>query len=195
MKSDTYNSLGIEFTVNGLPSSVEEYDEMAQRQGACLDSAIGQFIAHTHLTKVRSALVAAVEKITGIEREKKEEDGKTSFTETEKTYLDRVESEHLQPEGKSLYEGDIYTKLQAAAAAVEVDLTKQTRVGASSKLAQKWLDMAGEIVKAGKADAFAAKYGLTYTGEEEEDLKILGACIKEQDARIRREAQARLMEL
>lgn len=193
-KSDTCNSVGFEFPVNNLPATVEEFDQMAQREGACLDAAIGQYIAHTHLTKVRSILCEKAEELTGIEREKEEEDGKVTYSESEKKYLDRVEAE-LQSEGRSMYEGDLYAKLVEAASSVEVDLTKQTRSGGSTKVAQKWLDMAKDVIAQGKAEAFAEKFGLTLTGEEEDDLKTIGSKLKEETLRIQRQAQADLMAL
>jgi hypothetical protein len=191
MKTEQVNSMGFEFPVNGLPETVEEFDKMAGRVGACLDGANAHYIAHTHLTKVRTAIVEAVEKVTGIEREKTVEGDKTTYAKTEARYIASVQSA-LEEEGKSLEDPEYLTYITDAASAVEVDLTKQTRSGGgTARVAQKWLDVANDrVIVAGKADAFAEVHGINIDGKEGEELaKVIGAKLKELAAAALRKVQ------
>lgn len=114
MISKEYNSVG--FNVNiSVPETVAEYDTLAKKTGACLDSAIANVVYRGVLATFRDDLATVVENNTGISRKtspvldktgnpkvEKETvtnaDGTqtttetpiTKFDETEKVYLDRV---------------------------------------------------------------------------------------------------------
>ena len=90
MKVDT-QVFGLKFDVELPFNSVEEFDQLAGKAGACLDEAVQHVIAHKHLTRVRSAVVSKLEKLTGIERGKTtDESGKNvKYTESEQVYFRR----------------------------------------------------------------------------------------------------------
>ena len=61
-------SLGLEVTVP-VPESVEEFDKLAGKSGACLESACNNVIYRSILAQFRRKLVVVVEKVSGIKRE------------------------------------------------------------------------------------------------------------------------------
>jgi len=185
--SKTYSSLTFDIDIEGLPSSVAEFDELAKREGACLEHAINNYVAHTHLTKVRAAICKTVETETGIPRKtEKREDDKVVYDETEAKFIKRVNVE-LAKDDESLEEHYI-DAIKTAAAAVEVDLTKAVRSAGSSKLAQKWLDKAASVIASGKAEAFAEAKGITLSGDEEDDQQAIGSKIRDITAELQKQA-------
>ena len=90
MKTITTRSLGLEFPVQ-VPSSAEEYDQAAGKEGACLDSAVDNALYRGHLAKFRTAFIKAVEAETGEPREVlgKDDKGK-DVLEKEGVYFKRV---------------------------------------------------------------------------------------------------------
>jgi hypothetical protein len=110
-------TLGFKNLPYEVPSSPEEFDQLAGKEGACLAEGIKNIIYRGTLTDFRSVLlhgwhegegddridIAGVEEITGIMRERepvKGKDGKVKtdkdgeelfkYTETEETYFERV---------------------------------------------------------------------------------------------------------
>lgn len=144
-----YNFEGL--TITGLPTSIEQFDSMAGRVGAALDAAIDNYIAHTHLTRVRKLLCEKLEASTGIARKR---DGK-KFAETESSYIKRLESELGE---------ELFTNHRAAAeeafAETPVNLARIVRVGggATASIAKKYMEAATGLLQAGKVPAFLAKY-------------------------------------
>jgi len=67
MKKVQYESLGHLITVN-VPSTIEEFDQMAGKAGAALEEAIDHVVMHSLLGKVRPALAALVEEETKIKQ-------------------------------------------------------------------------------------------------------------------------------
>lgn len=61
VSSRTANVLGIEYTLTGVPTTVEEYDTAAGRIGACLDRAVDAQVAHRFNSQARGAVVEAVQ--------------------------------------------------------------------------------------------------------------------------------------
>jgi hypothetical protein len=107
MKQELYDSLGFEVPVS-VPSTVEEYNTLAGREGACLSDANDNTVYRGVLNDFRDKLVTALEKETGlaIEREqKKNAKGEPQFdkdknpilviTEAEGAYIKRLKA-HLQ---------------------------------------------------------------------------------------------------
>lgn len=194
--SDTKNivcsSMGIEFTVSGLPATVEKFDEMAQRPGACLEAALSNYLAHNHFSKVRAAVVKALADATGIARKVEKDGDREVFAETENQYVKRATAE-LESAGDSI--DNYMDALTEAAAAVEVDLTKQIRGAGSDKVAAKWITAAEQIRDAGKLDAVAAKLGVELGNDEEENLSLVGAAVRDFEKKKIAEARAALATL
>lgn len=168
---------------------------MAQTEGACLKRAIQQYLDHSHASKVRAAICAKVEELTGIERKHETNDDgkKTKFTETENVYITRVENT-LAQEDRSLNSEEFEPAIQEAAAAVPVDLTKTVRSGGSvNNVAKKWLDMATALIEAGKWDAFVEKYNVTLTDDDEQNLRLVGDKCRTVTAEIQKKALADAM--
>ena len=183
----SYSSLNFDIDIEGLPSTAAEFDELAKREGACLEHAVNNYVAHSHLTKVRAAICERVEKETGISRKTEErEDDKVIYTETEKQYINRVNAE-LTKDDESLEEHYI-DAIKEAAASVVVDLTKSVRTAGSAKLAQKWIDKAASVIAAGKAETFAEAKGITLSGDEEDDLQAIGSKIRDITAQLQKQA-------
>ena len=102
MVSKQVNTLGFELNVN-VPDTIAEYDNLAKKQGAALESAVLNVLYRSVFAKFRQQFAEAVENNTGIERlteptgkKVKNEDGSESsedqvrYTETEKVYFDRA---------------------------------------------------------------------------------------------------------
>lgn len=101
MKVVQYDSGGHKFNIN-VPESVEEYDSLAKKQGACLEAAIDHEVYHGTLGDVRDRFAEEVGKKHGITRREigtgvfeGEGDAKVEVTKTEKNdvYLARVAAE------------------------------------------------------------------------------------------------------
>jgi hypothetical protein len=102
MKQIEVSSLKLTIRAN-VPSSVEEYDQLAKAQGACLEAAVMNVIYRSTLAKFRPLFADRIENQTGIARGfevvtnkdgsvKKDSDGDEviKYTESEAEYLDRV---------------------------------------------------------------------------------------------------------
>lgn len=149
---DCYGFSGM--VINGLPTSVEQFDAMAGRAGAALDAAIDNFVAHSHLTRVRKTLVEKLEASTGIARKR---DGK-KYSETESAYIKRLESEL----GEALWT-DHRAAADEAFSETEVSLAKMARSSgiSSANVAKKYMDAADKLLAAGKVASFLAKFAPT----------------------------------
>jgi len=90
-----------------VPSSIGEYDQLAKKEGSALESAVLNVLYRSVFAAFRSQFATAVENNTGITRateptgkKVKNEDGTeedaVKFSETEKTYFDRVCAEMVQ---------------------------------------------------------------------------------------------------
>jgi hypothetical protein len=96
------STLGFDLNFS-VPETVDEYDQLAKKVGACLESAVLNVVYRSTFAKFRANFAEAVANNTGIKRNeetvlgadgnpKKDEDGNevTKYTETEKVYFDRV---------------------------------------------------------------------------------------------------------
>lgn len=113
MKQDRYDSLGLDVQVQ-LPETVEEFDSLAGKVGACLQEACDNVVYRGVLAQFRSAFVNEVEKQPGaptqLRQQKKDQKGNLQFetvkvdgvdtqvplmevTETEGKYINRVKAE------------------------------------------------------------------------------------------------------
>ena len=127
-----------------VPESVEEFDQLAGRQGACLDSAVSNAVFRGHLNKARAAIVTALIEATGIARDVIGKDGDKDVLESEKDYVDRV----TKGEGKTINDyADVVAK--AVDSLGPIDLTG-ARSGGPTKEYLAAADAVIEGIKAGK---------------------------------------------
>lgn len=170
MKVDT-QVFGLKFDVELPFNSVEEFDQLAGKAGACLDEAVQHVIAHKHLTRVRAAVVSKLEKLTGIERGKTtDESGKNvKYTESEQVYFRRV----VQERGLGEDWQGIQDELAKTAAAVPFQLVvTRTRVNKED------MNMANAILASDKCDAVCAKLGIERTGDNDADAEAIALALK-----------------
>jgi hypothetical protein len=106
MKDTTVKCVGVSYNLS-VPETSEEYDQIAGKIGACVESANKNVIYRQSNAQFRAFYCDAVEEDTGIERQTKvvatkthtDEDGNETtedvlgYAETEKKYLDRVYAE------------------------------------------------------------------------------------------------------
>lgn len=89
----TNTTLDCTFPVK-VPSTADEFDQMAGRKGACVEEAIRNIIYRSVNHEFRAKLCAKLEEYTGIPRETKTtgegDSAKTEYTETEKKYKARL---------------------------------------------------------------------------------------------------------
>jgi hypothetical protein len=205
MKESNVNSLGYDLKVL-VPDSVEEYDRLARKDGACFESATNNVLYRSTLAKFRDALCQAIENNTGIAREteptgrfEKDDEGKDTdtpvlrYVETEAVFFKRV-CATLAAEGK-------FPSPEAAAASF-ADLAQETisgiafnpsererAVSGPKTVAKQYTKLAQEWVDAGQADRrvaqFKEKLGATWTVEA--TVESLARAISE-DQRRKREA-------
>lgn len=155
--SYTTSCYGFEnLVIAGLPSSVEQFDTMAGRQGAALEAAVDYYVAHPHLTRVRRVLVEKLEAATGVARKR---DGK-KVSESAGAYMKRLEAEL----GEDLWE-NYRSVAEESFAETPVVLTRIARASTGGTIAKKYLEIADEIAKEGKVEAFCAKHGIAYSDE------------------------------
>ena len=164
-------SLGMDFTIQ-VPSSVEEFDQLAGREGATLDEAINNVLYRSFHAEFRPTFlhgseelgIEGIEKQTGIERRTKvvtpaktDEAGKVTedeviaYDESEANYFKRVcaekgvESTHFQPYA------------QEVASLLKFDPKKAPRQSSGpKKVAKQYLDAAAQIEKEGRLETSAA---------------------------------------
>ena len=101
MKVVEYDSSGHKFKI-AVPESVEEYDQLAKKQGACLDAAIDHEVYHGTLGDVRDSFAGLVgehysiprRKIgTGVFEGEGDDRKETTVDEKDSVYLKRVAAE------------------------------------------------------------------------------------------------------
>ena len=160
------NVFGLNFTVNTPFNSVEEFDNLAGKSGACLLEATNHVIAHKHLARVRSAICKKLEELTGIERSKTvDADGKNlKYTESEQTYFKRVAAERAGGDDWA----DIEAEIRKVAEGVKFELVVST-----ARVSKEGLAIADALISSGKAEAFAEKYGIELPDNDEEKRNVL----------------------
>lgn len=185
---------GVSFTIRGLPSSLAELVEAAGSEEAVVNLALNYYLFHSHFTKVRAAVCRKVEEMTGIKRHRapaKEGSKAVKYTEPELKYLKRAEEE-LQDE--SLEDPKYAELLRATAEAVEVNFKKAARgAGLGGKVAAKWIDMAKEIEKAGRLEAFCERYEISLDTDMDSIYEAVGRKFKVITEERVRQARAELL--
>jgi hypothetical protein len=89
MKQNPVYSLGQEFQL-AVPESVGEYDQLAKKDGAALESAIANAIFRGYLPEWRTKYVEELEKVSGVKREVDAEGNPTGTDASENKYAERV---------------------------------------------------------------------------------------------------------
>ena len=89
-KPMTVSSLGFDLTY-AVPATVHDYDHLAKKEGACLDSAVLNVIYRSVFAKFRSAFLDAVVNNTGIERPTEVVKNKDGTVKTEGEGDEKVE--------------------------------------------------------------------------------------------------------
>jgi len=205
MVSKQVNTLGFELNVN-VPDSIGEYDSLAKKQGAALESAVLNVLYRSVFAKFRSQFAEAVENNTGIERETeptgkkvKDENGNETgedavrFSETEKVYFDRVCAE-LVKSGK-------HASVEAAAASfaglaqetigsIAFDPSESEKAPTGpKKVAKAYVTLAEKAQAAGKLDALASQLASKLGNWKVEATVDSVAKAIAEDQRRKREAQ------
>jgi hypothetical protein len=205
MVSKQVNTLGFELNVN-VPDNVAEYDNLAKKQGACLESAVLNVLYRSVFAKFRQQFAEAVENNTGIARlteptgkKVKNDDGTESdedqvrYTETEKVYFDRACAE--------LVKSGQFASVEAAAASF-ASLAQQTITSIAfdpsesektpsgpKKVAKAYTVLAEKAAAAGKLEALASQLASKLGNWKVEATVDSVAKAIAEDQRRKREAQ------
>lgn len=135
------NVFGVKYTLSGIPATVEDYDKLSNRPGACLETAIGHDIAHKFNAQARSAIIDQLVKAV------KEQNAEAVIPDQADTETDTAYFKRLLEEG-------VVTKEQVEALAITIEYSG---AGQRSGVARKYKDIAeAAIKKAGSAEAAAA---------------------------------------
>lgn len=207
MVSKTVSSLGFDLSVN-VPDTVEAYDTLAKKQGACLESAVLNVLYRSVFAKFRSAFADAVENNTGITRETEAVLGKdgqpkideetkepvTRYTETEDKYFKRACAELVkdgQFESVEAAAASFLSLAQSTIAGIAFDPSESERQPSGpKKIAKAYITLATQAQEKGKLDTLASqlqdKLGATWKVEATVDS--VARAISE-DQRRKREAQ------
>lgn len=88
-----FDSVELKGKIN-VPSTAEEYDKLAGREGACVDAAVDYTVFHKLLTAFRDDMAEAIEKKYNIKpKTKKDEKGKDVLDEKPGVFIARVAAE------------------------------------------------------------------------------------------------------
>jgi hypothetical protein len=168
MKEIKVKSGGVYYAIN-VPETVEEFDQLAKREGAALASAIDNVIYRSANAQFRSEFADLVEKETGIERKTKvsgtrevedEEGNKTEedivvYDESEGKYLNRVYAE-LDLELEEQRQARFQEQIEQAAEDIKFDPSERQAATKKPKKARKeYRETAEAILEAGGEEGLA----------------------------------------
>lgn len=193
----TQYTTGVEVVIKGLPETPEQFDQMAEEAGACLESALNEYVFRGWLNPFRAKLAEKVESTaaeTGVPTRERVQDGEKTVLENPGKYLGRVAT-YLEGQNQKMQ--DVFGALaQEVADAIPVSLKGRVRTGgAGPKLAKKWLEAAATIISSGKLEAFCAKFGVSFADDASDDEKttVIGRRIKEVSEEIAAKAAKEAM--
>lgn len=198
-------TLGFNLNFN-VPSTVEEYDTLAKKVGACLDSAVMNVIYRSVFAKFRSTFADAIENNTGITRlteptgkKVKDEAGNETaedavrYTETEKKYFDRVCATLVQDKAFESVEAaaaSFATLAQTTIDSIVFDPSESEAAPAGpKKLAKAYIAVAEKALAAGKLEALAETLATKLGNWKVEATVDSVARAVSEDQRRKREAQ------
>lgn len=183
MKDLNISILGYDLIRKNVPANVQEINEAAKDDEAAYSLAIAQWQFHSDYSKLRPAICAAVEKLTGVEREKHEVDGargkRVVYDESEKNYMERLADMLKDGELEAeVTDQSLRDAVQAAVDSIPVSLEKSVRGTGSGVPAKKWLDWYDQAVEEDVLDEKIANINNSdhYTGADldvdDEDIRI-----------------------
>jgi len=141
MKDINIKTLGLSATITDVPTSVEEFDQMAGRQGACLEYAVQHILFHSVYETVRSLICEKVE-ATGFARKTKPHPTKPGvevIDESEAAYISR----YLAATGKTIEQ--LQQEVGVVAVPFKVGRQKQS-TGQQIRLSKRDLERANIIL-------------------------------------------------
>ena len=145
MKVVQYDSGGHKFNIN-VPESVDEFDSLAKKVGACLEAAIDHEVYHGTLGDIRDAFATKVEEVHGIKRREigtgvfeGEGEAKAEVTKTEKNdvFLSRVAAEKNLT-GEAPFQDIANMLSHGGAAEVKFDPSVRERKAPKAPVVAKW---------------------------------------------------------
>lgn len=185
MQATEVKSLGYKLNYN-VPSSIEEFDQLAKESGAGLREANRNVLYRSVLAQFRNAFlhgldadegqeaIEGLDKLTGVERNFKVtkpevRDGDGKITQEEVSAWDETEDEYYKRVMATLVKNGNYPSVEAAEAAfaghaqavlsaIPFDPSKTERKSSGpKKVPATYVDVAKEIIAQGGADKAAAK--------------------------------------
>lgn len=205
MKDIKVNTLGFELSIS-VPADAAEYDRLARKENACVESAVFNTIYRSTLAKFRDVFTSRVENETSIPREsepildaqgqvKKNDDGDELFryTETEKDYFARVcatlvkDGSFASPEAAAASFANMAQEIMSS---IAFDPAEKERAPAGpKKIAKAYVELASQREAEGKLLDLAQKLRQKLGNWKIEDtVESVARAIAEDQRRIR-EAQ------
>ncbi len=165
MRNETYKCGG-QYTVEvAVPTTVQEYDALAKKEGQCVIDAVDHVAYHSVLGDVRDKVVALIEEEYKVKRKEigtgqMEEDGKTEKTKDEPfdIFLNRVAAEKGLTGEKPL--AGIFKAVSVGGKAeVKFDPSSSPRQpGKPPKLPTRFADIATKLITGNLIPKFAKRY-------------------------------------
>jgi hypothetical protein len=172
MINKTVSSIGFDLGVN-VPETIDEYDALAKKAGAALESAVFNVLYRSTLAKFRAAFSEAVENNTGIPRKTEvitkmdgtakidEESGEpmTRYIETENEYFKRVLAQLVLQGAFPSTEAaaaSFQTLAQSTMDSIPFDPSETERAPSGPRtVAKAYIKLAEQAEKSGKLAALA----------------------------------------
>lgn len=196
MVNQKVESVGVEFEIS-VPSTVEEFDELAKKPGTCLEQANRNILYRGVLANFRNDFTEALQKKTGIPRlsepgkaKKDGTPGEDVYTESEAKYVARVLAE---TKTKVSDFADVVVEVLAAknedgSLKISFDPSVQVRESKPKTLAKMYLEAAdGIIAKGGTFEKSSAKLAAKLGHPVEATREGIAAAIKEVEDAARQE--------
>ncbi len=194
MKTRQQKTLDLVIAIS-VPSTAEEFDQLAQKADACVDAASSEIVYRSYLPTFKNEFLRRLEEETGISRIVEKDGEKVISTEKDTDFWDRV----LEESGKT--PADFQALAQEVADSIEFSPVPKVRTG---KIAKNFYDAADNVLKAiadgaTTVDSLRGKLeepnpGVTLAMDGETlDRESLASAIKINAARISREASNTLL--
>lgn len=208
MQNIVNSTLGFKVNV-AVPSTVEEYDQLAGKAGAALESANMNVVYRSWNNQFREAMSDHLAAVTSIKRETEivlNKDGSQKIDEETKQPVERyteTAADHVDRVFATLVKDGKAASVEAATHAYSTDAQKiadsisfdpaerQPKATGPKKVAQKWIALATEIATRGEAvvSALATKLSEKLGLPVEPTVESLARAIAEDQRRIAAEAE------
>lgn len=195
MKTQQYDIfVGLKVTYE-CPSSVEEFDTLAKKEGACLESAIDNVVYRGNQAAARAAFIEKLEEVTNIARKSHQEaDGTNDDGSAKtKTVIDETEGKYFR---RAVAESKLDTKtlqelMDEVCAAPEIRVVNPAeRERKTPVSAARYTKAAQALVSGGFAAKAAQKLGGLLGRTVEPTVESLALAIKDDIARQQAEQLA-----